>query len=67
MRDNCDELCSQPRNAIDIPEELVDAIIIIGSLSQLPAEQLSCSKLKVVISILPHLGRNKNRRKRAPS
>ena len=33
IRDNCDELCSQSRNDIDIPEEPVDTILIIGSLS----------------------------------
>lgn len=64
IRDNPGELCSQSGNNINIPEEPVDFVIIIGSFSQFPDEWLSCSKLKVVISIWPHMGGNRNRMKR---
>ena len=50
--------------SIKIPEEPVDAIIIIGPLSRLPKGRWSCLSLRVAISILPlHLRGGKGRKK----
>ena len=53
---------------IKIPEEPVDAIIIIGPLSCLPKGHWSCSSLRVVISILTlHTRKWKGRKKSKPN